>query len=177
MSLDEPFTLGEEYTAKPISVLVPSIHAEMRYITSLGALVLAQSTIRLVEEPENTELLMGERWPIDRKLTYARARQANAQQLYDARGRFGFKFRFSLATAINLQRLFESCDYEPRRNWRYYPVIDPLLGTGVPRSSTNLPMLKSPNLAIHAPGGKLVVVDGGAQKVHYINHERHYAEP
>lgn len=169
MSPDEPFTFDQQGAFAATPALMNYVREEVQRVTALRALLGNDWVIRTAEVPDAAPLQVPE-GTLDEKFMYARTRQANAMQLFFAREKLKFPDPLRLATCINVQRMFECSDFLPMRNWRYYPVVDPLLDSGVPRSVTDLPMLKHIQVAVEIPTSPsdsyLYVYDGGDTLLH-----------
>jgi len=155
--IDEPLERGATLTTGGLSKYCTDVVIASAEITILGPL-LSKLTPRYVETSSEEPLVINGRWSTERKLRYLYARKANAGQIYAARKRL--RWSQNRAFAINLQRALECCDFEPRRQWQYYPVVDELLGTGVPRSQAGLSALAYPEVAFMGYSGQLLCSQG-----------------
>lgn len=172
MSVDEPFYFDDKRNRpRPMDDWEQGQLTLEISLLQTCSYASASASMRLVEEPSNAPLDINRKWDLNRKFAYARARQANAVQLFEARSLLGVK-GFTLATAVNVQRLLEGMDFTPRRTWLYYPIVDKNLGCGVPRSQTEVAMLKFAQVAITSREGDLLAYQAGNRSVTIIEQEQ-----
>lgn len=168
MTVDEPFTWGEVLEDYSEKKLRQAVAGELNTANNV-AFTLRDRAIRASLVPSDDPLdpsryrLLRDRW------RYCHERQANAQQIFAARGKLNMPKHFTLASAINIQRVFESLDFYPVRDWWYYPVIDAALGCGVPRSQAFLSSLRHAQIAIQPDRTEPpLVFDAGARSFTYL---------
>lgn len=80
------------------------------------------------------------------QIRYLQERRANAFQMYEVRNQLWRSW--NLADYVNAQRALECRWFSPARSWHYYPIIDTITGTGVPRPIEYMTMLKYPSYAV-----------------------------
>lgn len=146
--IDEPFTPGGDWIPMPAQNL-PKLVDRIRKINDVVVVLKLIDFQPVSQKPDLSPLQIphvpGHRVH-QRQIRYLQERRANARQMYDARKEL---YRtWDLADYVNLQRALECQWFQPARSWHYYPIIDRINGTGVPRPIEFMGMLTYPAYCI-----------------------------